>query len=802
MIKHHFKIAWRSLSKSKMLSGIHIFGLAIAIAAATLLYLTAMYELSYDKFIKDYDRIGLVYFQTQPEGNVHANATTPAPVGPLLKAELPEIAYLSRYYNGEIFLRHGDKQISSNTKFVDADFLDIFNFNTIQGDNKALTEMDNIVIDDAMAQNLFNSTDVVGKQVEVYANGEWQPKTVSAVIERLPSNSSLNFSSLMRFEQKADYQDRKEDWSHQDHNIFVKVKSSKINDKAFSKSALTFIEQHYKSSQDVLKRNGGLPDKNGNYLSLHLLPMARYHLNNLGLGEAGSPTFPWVLLIISGLILFVACSNFINLSLANSLSRNREIGTRKTLGGTVAQLVKQLWTEAFVLCLIALLLGLGMAWLILPEYNANMNYKLSIAQLIDTRNLIIFVGIFTLLTLFAGGYPAWRIARTNIIQNLKGAAVVKAGRLRNSLTVLQFAIAMVLIVATTVISSQLHYIANRPLGFDKSEVISIPIGSGIDHDQALQQMRNELSSLPWVHSVSAADMNIGRGRDGSTGTSTLGFEHEGKQLHTNFMSIDFDYLETLGIQLVAGRDFDRSFATDTAAVIINKQLAEQLGGVDKVLGGALNLNGKPPIIGIIDDFNFQDLKRKVEPLTLINRQVGFPIEYIFVRLKTNNLSESINKVEQIWKKVNPQARISPSYLDENTDNMYKTEQRFSRIVIGGATVAIVISCLGLFALALLMINRRVKEIGIRKVLGSSVSGIVMLLSKDFVVLLLIAFAIATPLAWLMMNKWLENFAYHVNISWWMFVLGGISTIFLALCTISIQAIKAATANPVESLRDE
>lgn len=361
---------------------------------------------------------------------------------------------------------------------------------------------------------------------------------------------------------------------------------------------------------------------------------------------------------------------------------------------------------------------------------------------------------------------------------------------------------MVLIVSTVVIGSQLHYIANRPLGFYKSEVISIPIGSGIDHDRALQQMRNELSSLPWVHSVSAADMNIGRGRDGSTGTSTLGFEHEGKQLHTNFMSIDFDYLETLGIQLVAGRDFDRSFATDTAAVIINKQLAEQLGGVDKVLGGTLNLNGKPPIIGVIDDFNFQDLKRKVEPLTLINRQIGFPIEYIFVRVKTNNLSESINKVEQIWKKVNTQASISPSYLDENTDNMYKTEQRFSRIVISGAMTAIVISCLGLFALALLTINRRVKEIGIRKVLGSSVASIVFLLSKDFVRLVVLASLIAAPLSWWMMNRWLQNFAYHVDVEWWMLLLAGSATVITVLLTISFKAVQAARANPVDSLRDE
>lgn len=802
MIKHYFKIAWRNIGKSKMLSGIHIFGLAVAIAAATLLYLTAMYELSYDKFIKDYDRIGLVYTQSQPQEGIRNSATVSAPVGPLLKTALPDIAYLSRYHNGGVFLRHGEKQIQSNNKYVDADFLSIFNFPTLHGDDKALEGIDNIVMDEYMATNLFNHTDVVGKQVEVYLQGQWQAKTISAVLERLPSNSSLNFNTLLRFEHKPDYQMHKEDWSHEDHTLFVKMKSLQIDDKAFNKATRSFMQLYYKDSHNMLKRDGAQPDQNGDYISLHILPMEKYHLNHLGLGNAGSPTFPWILLLMAGLILFIACSNFINLSLANALTRNREIGTRKTLGGTVGQLVRQLWAEAFMLCLIALLLGIGFAWLILPEYNANINYKLSIVQLFAMRNLVIFIGAFTILTLFAGGYPAWRIARTNIIQNLKGEATVKAGRLRNSLTVLQFVIAMVLIVSTVVVGSQLHYIANRPLGFDKSEVISIPIGSGIDAERALQQMRAELASQPSVQGVSASDVNIGRGRDGNLATSRFGFEHEGRQVYTNFMRVDYDYLQTLGVKLLTGRDFDRSFATDTATVIINKQMAIQLGGIDKVAGHNINMEGNPQVIGIIDDFNFQDLHNKVQPLTLSINPNIFPVEYIFVRVKTDNLSESINKVENSWKKVNPKANISPSYLDENTDNMYKTEQRFSRIVIGGATTAILISCLGLFALALLMINRRVKEIGIRKVLGSSVSAIVLLLSKDFVFLLLTAFFIATPLAWWMMDKWLENFAYHVDISWWMFVLGGFVTITLALLTVSIQAVRAARANPVNSLRDE
>lgn len=802
MTATNIKTAWRSITRRKLLSGVHIIGLAIAISTATLLYLTARYELSFDKFVEDHERIGLVYLKTQPQDGVQNNATFSAPIAPLLKAELPGITHVSRYYNGGIFLRNGDKQLQTNNKFVDPDFLSIFSLPLLHGDNQALKGLDNIVLDDYAARNLFHSTDVVGKQVEVNIGGQWQSKTIAAVMEHTPSNSSLSLNSLLRFEQKPDYLVTKDDWSHEDHAIFVKVASAGLDDNTFSQAARPFLKQYYNDSRNMLERDGAHADVHGDYVSMHLLPFDDYHLNNLGLGNGGSPTFPWILLLIAGLILFVACSNFINLSLAASLARNREIGTRKTLGSTFFQLVRQLWTEAFVLCWLALLLGVGLALLILPEYNASMNYKLSISQLFIPGNLLFFTAAFLVLTFIAGGYPAWRIARTNIIQNLKDTTNIKAGLLRNSLTVLQFSIAIALIVSTVVISTQLHYLTNRPLGFDKSEVISIPIGSGIDREGALDQMRIQLTNLLWVQGVSASDMNIGRGRDGGMASSQFGFEFEEHQVHTHFMRVDYDFLQTLGIKLVAGRDFDRSFSTDTNAVLVNKQMAEQLGGADKILGKSIPMDGNPVAVGIIDDFIFEDLRTKVAPLTLSINPHIFPVEYIFVRVKTDNLAESINRVEQIWKTVNPGANVSPSYLDENTNNLYRTERRFSHIVIGGASVAIAISCLGLFALTLLTVTRRIKEIGIRKVLGASVVGIVGLLSKDFLKLIGVAVLIASPIAWWAMSNWLDDFAYHIDIQWWMFALAGSVALLIALLTIGWQAIRAAIANPVESLRDE
>jgi len=796
------KTTFRSILKAKSLSIVHISGLAIAIAAATILFLTAMFELSYDKFHRDSDRIAMLYFSSEPETGLKNTSSMPVPLAPTMKASIPSIESITRVKNGNVILKNGEKEFASSSRFVDADFLSIFSFPFISGNTKSLAELDDIVITEAMAKNLFEDTDVIGNQIQVNIDGQWQAKTISAVLENIPANSSLKFQTLLRFENIYGYQQLLNLWDNQNHEVFVKVKGEKINDAAFTKETKAFAEQYFKINIDRLKRDGGKPDVNGNYFSFHLLPLAKLHTNDFSFGEGISANFPWIMLLISGLILFIAASNFINLSLANSISRNREIGTRKTLGGTTWDIVKQLWMESLTLCILALLLGLGLAYFILPEYNASMNYQLTITSLFNVNNLIIFFTIFFILTLIAGGLPALKIARTNIIDSLKGSSKIKTSNLRSSLTVLQFVISITLIMATIVISSQLNYLSKKPLGLNKNEVISIPIGKGIDKEDALNRMRIALEQQPWVKYVSGSDNNIGLGRDGSLQRSMFGFEHDNKEIITNYMRVDYDYLKTLDIKLLKGRDFDRSFGSDTYAVIINRQMAAQLGGEDKILGKTLELNGKSLVIGVMDNFNFQDLKSVVEPLTISINPNVFNVEYIFVRVETKQLGETLAKVENIWKSINPKANNLASYLDENTQNLYQSEKTFSKIVISGTSIAIVISCLGLFALALLTINRRVKEIGIRKVLGSSVSSIILLLSKDFIKLVLIAFVVSAPIAWWVMNNWLQTYAYRIEIQWWMFLLAAVISIGIAWSTIAWQALKAARANPVDSLRDE
>ncbi|SEL52350.1 ABC transporter permease [Parapedobacter koreensis] len=804
MLQNFIVVTLRNLRKRKVFTTIHILGLSVAFAAAILLFLTAMFELSYDDFHANRGRIGMVYDVSNPTTGKEYGETKPIPFGPTLKAEIPAVERMSRFGNGAAILRHGDKQFVAAARFVDPDFLHMFSFSLQHGNASALDALDNIVISETMAKNLFGHTDVIGESIEAQINGQWQSKVVTAVTTILPQNSSLTFNTLLRFEHMMpDYQGYLDNWGHANHSVFIQWAGDKLDPVAFNRQARPFMATHYEGEIANLKRDGASPDEHGEYLALHVLPMGEYHLNSLGIGGGGPPMFPWMLLLIATLILFIAGSNFVNLSLAGSFTRSREIGMRKTLGGRPWQLMAQLWGESLLVCLFALTLGGLLAWALLPQYNANMNYSLAISQLFAGWNLPLFLATFLFLTAISGGYPAWLMARINTIQTLKGKLQLNAGGgLRSALTVVQFAIAVVLIIGTLVMSSQLHYLHTRPLGFNKTEVISIPIGDEIDKETALKRMRAELASLPQVESLSGSDINIGRGSDGGAATSRVGFGYEDRTIRTHWLRVDYDYLSTLDLQLVAGRDFSRDFATDTNAVLINEQMAAQLGGIDKILGQTIPVNDGMQVIGVVKDYNFKDLRQQIEPLTMFINPNEFPLEYLFVKVRPENLATSLAAVEAVWKKVNPRATDGASYLDENTDNQYRRDQRFTNIIISGATLAILISCMGLFAIALLSINRRVKEIGVRKVLGASVAGIIVLLSRDFIKMVGIAFVIGAPVAWWAANKWLESFAYRIDVNAGLLILGGAIVLLVALATVITQSLRAALANPVESLRDE
>jgi len=805
MFRNYLKIAFRNLWKRKIFTVIHILGLSIAFTAAIILFLTAMFEFSFDGFHEHKNTLYQVYFEMQPVSGRQEDSQVPIPFAPVAKEELTGMENITRYGDQGVTARNKDKMFDLTTRFVDPPFVSMFSFSVLRGNTAtALSHPNNIVITEETAEKLFGTTNVVGKPLEINAEGKWENFMISAVMANVPENSSLSFDALIRFEKFPAYAYNKDRWNNRNHRVFIQLRPD-VSPERFETQSQAFINKYYKEDIQILKRDGAGKLADGSYINLHLLPSRELHFSKIGVGNGTVSSFyPWMLLLLSLLIMFIACSNFINLSLAGSLTRSREIGMRKTLGAYKSQLIIQFWMEAFLICLLAMLIAGLSASFLLPQYNTLLQYKLEFKELFSWMNMAYFIPAFLLITALAGGYPAWLMSGFNIIEILKGKLKLGTGnKLRNVLTITQFVIAITLIIGTLVISRQLDYIQTRPLGYNKDEVISIPIGNDIDPEQALMRMRNALAEVPEVESVTGTDINMGRGRDGSSSTSRMGFEYKNRELNTHWLRIDYDYLKTLDISLLAGRDFTHDFGTDTASVLINEKMAHLLGekdalGVSLPLGEGHNMK----VIGIVKDFNFKDLRQEVQPLTMCLRPQEWPLSYIFVKVKPGNLSHSMKEVEKIWKQVNPRAIVAASYLNENTQNEYKKDKRFSGIIISASVLAITIACMGLFALTILILNQRTKEIGVRKVLGAGVPGIVLLLSGDFVKMIAVAFVIAAPLSWWTMNQWLDDFAYRIHVSIWILLAGGLVVLIIAVVTVAIQTIRSAMANPVKSLRSE
>lgn len=812
MLKTIFNSTWRNLRKRKLQSFIQIFSLALAFAVCIVLFLSAKHELSFDSFHSNKDRLGLLYFSSDHNSIQHqkASETMPIPLMTALKAEVPYVEKASRWGNGGIVLKTADKEITVGTRYVDADFLTMFSFELLQGDKQALAELNNIILTESTAKSLFGHTDVVGKQIEVNSSGSWKVMQVAAVSADVPKNSSLNFQSLQRFENFPDYvgkegwESKRESWTDKNHTVFIQT-AEKLDENVFAAKVAGFTAQHFQKEVELLKQNGAIAQKEGSYLSLNVLPINQLHLNKLQLGNGTNPLLPKILLALALLILVISVSNFINVGIATALTRTQEIAIKKSVGGSRKQISVQLWLESIIYTFFALLVGLFLAWLALPQYKAITQFPIALSELLEWQILATVCLLFLLVTLIAGGYPAIFVTRYHIITLLKNKlSVGNNWGLQKLLPILQFTIAVVLLIITAAIVLQMQYIDKMPLGFNKEQVISIPVGPKINGETGLRLMRQALANQPNVLSVTGSDTNLGMGRDGNQSTSKLGFDYEGTQVYTHWQRVDFDYFETLDIPLIAGRNFSMDRENDKTAVIINEKMARQLGDPQEVIGKVLSpFNNDTEIIGVVSDYNFKDLRQNIEPLTLsIDPDLGFEIDYIFVRIASNDLSASLNDIEEVWKKINPDYNNNASYLGENTTRLYKQEQRISSIILTGGIIAISIACMGLFSAALLATQKRTKEIGVRKVLGSSVSQLVVLLSKDFIRMVCIALIIGLPIAWYLAKEWINNFSYRYELSPALLILCAGGILIIAFLTVSVHTIKAALDNPVNSLRDE
>ncbi len=804
MVKNYLKIAWRNLIKHKAYTAINLVGLVVAFSSSILVFLAAYFDLSFDGFHANGKNIYRTYNQVQTPEGIRYGTSMAYPLAPALKNEFPEVKYAARLKYGSGAIRYKGKDYSKSIRTTDPDFLRMFSFPLIAGNaNTALNDLSDIVLAQTLAKSIFGEEDPLNKTIELKLNNTWTNFIVTAVISDFPQNSSIQYDGLIRIENSDDYTDNKNEWNMQNHSVFIQL-ADNIEMAQFEKKLIPFLTKNNPPNPEEIKRANIKPDINGNYATLKLSALKDVHFFDSSTGGA-KKTYVYTLLLLAFFIMLIASINFINLSIARSFTRAKEVGVRKSIGANKRQMFLQIWGESLLICTIAFIIGLLIAYLLLPSFRSLFNTVLPFSFITKPVTLLYILVCFLLVSLISGGYPALIMSGFNTIEILKGKLTLKKrGGLRNGLIVVQFAIAILLICSTVIVLQQLNYLRNMPLGYNKQEVISIPVSNTVEGGSFIQKMRNEFLMDPNIIAVSGTNINIGEGLDNSNSRQSYGFDYGDKIIQTDWLNVDYDYLKTLDIKLTAGRDFDKTYGADsTSSVLVTESMAKLMGDKN-VVGKFIQPDTSQPklqVVGVIPDFHLYSMHEKVAPLTL---QIGksYSMNYALLRLKPGNMLAVMEKVKKFWKTQLPDKEFQGSFLDENTDRWFKKEQQLSQIYSIAAGIAIIISCMGLFAIALLMIEQRIKEIGVRKSLGASVQGIVTMLSKDFIQLVLLAIVIASPLAWYFMNRWLADFAYHINIQWWVFLAVGLLAIIIALLTVSYQSIRAALTNPVNSLRSE
>jgi putative ABC transport system permease protein len=817
MIQNYLKLAWRNLMKNKVFSFINIFGLSVGLTCCILITIYIFHETSYDRYhekAKQIYRLGTVFID---QGVEERGLNSSAPLGRMLQQEYPEIEASARALN----LFRDDKtlfQLNENgtvksiyeTKgfLADSNFFQILSFRFKEGDPKtALQEPNSVVIKEDIAKKLFGDQPALGKMVRVSSstNGDTSFRVTGVFIDP-PGPSHLDARFFLSF--RGGNMDRfaNDNPSLANNNMFLTYLLMKngSDEKKLEQKFPDFVHRHL---SEQLKQMG----KQRNYF---LTPISDIYLSGISKANTtagGSKTALFILGSIAVLTLLIACINFMNLSTANSAKRASEVGVRKVLGAQKQSLLRQFLGESLVMAAIAMVFALLFTVLLLPVFEQVSGKTL----LISGRQKLTLGGLFILLALLtgllAGSYPAFYLSSFKPIKVLKGkfSNSLAAISLRKGLVVFQFIISIVLIIASVVIAKQMRYLQQKDLGFQKEQQIIIPLRTSTAKG-SVQAFKNEVVNNTSISSIgtSMAYPGIFNPQDWLMYRQGQTMDNS-KQVYINL--VDNNFLQTLGVKLVAGRLFSSEFAADTlTSFVINEQAVKQFGfasaqdAVGKWL--AADWDGEQnrfTIVGVVKDFNFKDLHEAIEPFAFRfynDADAGF--NYMIAHANGGNIGQSLSTLEMAWKKLNPNEPFEYSFLDQDFQKNYDTENRRASLINYFTIVAIIISCLGLFGLATFTAEQRTKEIGIRKVLGASVYGVVALLSKDFLKLVVIAVLVASPLAWYAMNKWMQNFAYKTAITWHVFALTTFVAVFIAFATISFRAIKAALSNPVKSLRTE
>ena len=803
MFKNYFKIAWRNIKRNKLHSAIHIFGLAIAFSICILLFLTAYFHLSFDSFHKDKTQLFRTSRLINSTQGPEMSSQMPLPAAAALMADIPEVETAIAVNMGmpENF-SYEEKNMERVVVRTDPDFFKVFNFPVLIGNGStALSGFQDIVLSETTAKAIFGDSDPIGKELKIGRGEDVEFYTVTAVVKDCPKNSSIRFDAVARTESLPNYAQLQNDWGSNGSSVFIKISKNSDSQKVALKLQ-PFVEKHYPDQLAQLRADRPEIKETSELFSINLTNINDVHFS----GERSAPkVLVYALMSLGAFILLIACFNFVNLNMANSFKRSRELGVRKTLGAYKGQLFMQLWGEAFLLYFVGFMLGLGLASQLIPAFNTQFGGGIEISALFQPTFLAIMFGVFLLVTLIAGGYPALKMANFNLVGVLKGkVSAKKPGALRNTLLVSQFAISSLLICVSWIASQQLDFLREVPIGFEKEQVISIPVGFQQDGRKILARMRNELQNDPNIVSITGTGGNLGRGLDRVTVRSVVGFDYKQNQVSADWLLADYDFLKTLQIPILKGRDFDPAYATDTInAFVVTESFVKAMGEPDpigKYFGGEEAGLGNR-IIGVIPDFNAYSPSEKAYPIA-IHLSASEHINYIFLKVKSDNPQKVMEHIAAVWEKLTDNALFKASFLDENLQAWYEGEIIMTTVFSIASAIAIFLSCLGLFAISLMVIEMRTKEIGIRKVMGASVNGIVTMISIHFLKLVMLSLLIAVPLAWYAMQTWIENYENRISIDPLTFLGVGTVVIVVALFTVSFHTIKAAIANPVKSLRTE
>ncbi|HDZ13771.1 hypothetical protein LCGC14_1034000 [marine sediment metagenome] len=804
MLKNNLKIAWRNIVKNSGIFSINIAGLALGIASCLIIMLFVIDELSYDRFNKKADEIVRVVFKAQIEGEDVREAVVMPPVAETLKREFPEVVDATRLRRmGEPIVTYENTTFNySKYAWADPNFFEVFTLPIIKGErNSPLGQPYTIVLTEKEAQRYFGNADAaIGKQLQL--NSEEQPYTVTAVAEEVPTNSHFHFKGFVSMEGHKLAQSGT--WMNSDFFTYLVLR--KDFDYKQLETKLPQVLQKHMGPQ--LQEELGLSFaefNQENSLGLFLQPLTDIHLNPefskaSTLEAGGDIKYVYIFSAVALFMLLIACINFMNLSTAAASRRAKEVGIRKVLGSNKKQLIKQFLMESVIATVIAMLVAAILIVISLPYFNSLSGKEFDLIEFLQLPVLLSLLGGTVAISLLAGGYPALFLSSFKPISALKSKffGFGNSQGVRSGLVVFQFVISAGLILAVLVVNQQMDFIQHKNLGYDRNQILVLRDSYRLGNSN--ETLKDELLKDPKVAGVSQSSFVPA----GPSDNAVYGIYKDGKfKRRSALYTVDENYLSVMGMQLVEGRNFSKEFGTEKGKTIINQSAAKAFGLGENAVGKTFEKAGNPQnekltVIGVIKDFHYESLHRSIEPLIMTYGSGGG----LIIKAKTADMAGLIADSEELWESFGTTETFNYALLDESYRQTYVTEQKMGTVLNVFALLTILVACLGLFGLVTFTAERRFKEIGIRKVLGSSVTQIMTMLSADFLKLVGVSFLVAFPLGYYLMDKWLQGFAYRIEIQWWLFVLAAFITIGIAFTTIGWKSFRAATMNPVRALKDE